>query len=1158
MQKAIIHGIVACLLHAGGWTLAQIDHRGSGMSDVWEAAYGIGLDPHADPDGDCFTNLEESIAGTNPHDPLCHPRATLISLQPPNRAEVRFSTMPGIHYHLETSADFIEWLPVGQPVIGDGTPHNSMIEFDQTFILGGVSHSVWTGLTGHGVGLIKNYVSNSVPPSITGTLHRLDLPRSDPNQDQFGQYIRGWLLPPETGDYTLWIASDDQGELWLSPSSDPAAKQLIAGVPGWSGYREWNKYPEQQSTPRNFTAGQSYYFEAYQRESYGGDHLSIAWTLPGRALNEREIIASPHLSLTGQSLAELSLQGGLNFRIRIEQPDSDGDGVTDYEERLLGLNPTTPATVPRQPDLSAALNILASPNTLTIGVTQPRAYEAEGHPAQFTLFRAGGISPVTVAYEVSGTATPGLDFLPLPGTISFPPGARSITIDIIPLPDDLLEPPETVTLTLLPGTNYLLGTPAQATITIDDSMDVLYVAQLRSAEGIEGGGTGIAAIRRTGNALASKVNLSYSGLTAEPLAAEIAASSLNGIGGINVLDLPTVQTVQLDWSFEPTNSLPRETILDALDAETLWVRIRTASHPSGELLGRLVRTPGWDAMPEPAPPPPAPTAPSDLGEASRFLAQATFGPTLTDLQSLATNTFPQWIEHQLSLPPTHHLPYVQHRRAELYARNGSDGWQTPRQEAWWQHAITAPDQLRQRVAFALSQILVISQFGPLDGAHEGTTLYYDMLLDHAFGNFRNLIEDVTLSPMMGTYLSMMRNQKPNPETGHEPDENYAREIMQLFTVGLVELHNDGSLRLDADGMPIPTYTQDDTVALAHIFTGWSAHYDPDHPPTWWNGNTADRIGWFYWGWDEMRPMTFYPEFHDTQPRTILRNTLIPAGSNGQQRLALALDTLFNHPNTGPFIARQLIQRLVTSNPGPGYIHRVASVFNDNGHGIRGDLAATVRAILLDPEARHPSFRESISYGKPIEPVLRISRMIRAFLPAPPFADQNDPRLFLNYQWSLPEQAPLYSPSVFNFFQPVYRHPGPITRAGLLSPEFQIFHETTAIRQANIHYSSLNWGIWTPEPLGGTNGNAVLRLDFNPQLAILQHSEFTPAQAQHALLDHLDQLLLLGSMTPTLRAELQTAFDSLPSWFGYTTDRQLQRIQLAAYLILNSPEFFVQR
>lgn len=1141
---------------------ARIDDNANGVSDVWEAAHGVAGGLDGDSDGDGFTDRQEAAAGTDPHDASSFPRMAGVARDAADQVVARWPTVAGIRYRTLVSADLIEWHPIGRPVVGTGGEHEETFDMAEDFTGGGVKRWRWDGMTSGGISTIKGYVTNGSPaPTVDDSLEILEIPQSDPNESSYGQWIRGWIVPPDTGSYTFWIASDDGSELWVSSDADPAGKTLAASTAEYTNFRQWTKYASQKSAPRMLEKGRSYYFEIFHREWTGGDHVSVAWTRPGMAEDEREIIGGRYLSSSGRSLGGIAGEGGrLFFKLVADHVDSDGDGVSDYEERLLGLNPDNATSTPRVEDLQAARATLASPSTVTLGVSAPRAYEQEGMPAKFVVFRAGGIRPVDVSYVIGGTAVAGEDYVALSGSVRIPAGARAVEIEVMPLADGLLEPAETVTLALQSGAGYALGSPVEASVTIDDAADVIYLAQIRPAEGVLSQGTGTAVVRRTGNSLGGRVRLSFSGLSAEQTSAELFVSD-DGLGGPVVYTFPLAQVPGLDWDFEAAGGLTREEILDALDSARLWVRVSSAANPGGELLGRLVATPGWETMPEPPEPLVSPAAPDSTGEAARFLTQATFGPTEAALAELGQMTYAQWIDAQLAMPASYHLPYVQHRRAELLARNpDNDGWQAPRQEAWWQHALAAPDQLRQRMAFALSQILVVSQFGALDSYHEGTTRYYDMLLEHAFGNYRELLEDVTLSPMMGTYLSMMRNKKPDPVTGHEPDENYAREVMQLFSVGLSRMHADGSLALDAEGMPVPTYTQDETVGLAHVFTGWGPHYDSQDPPRWSNGNVADRAGWFQWGYDEMREMTFYPEFHDTPDRTILGGVTIPAGTDGRARLELALDTLFNHPNVGPFLARQLIQRFVTSNPSPGYIHRVAMVFNNNGQGVRGDLGAVIKAVLLDPEARHPAYRTGTGYGKPVEPVLRVSRMHRVLPTPPPLASQGDNRYFLNLQWELPEQAPLMSPSVFNFFQPGYSNPGRVARAGLLSPEFQIFAETTAIRQANSHFGSLMWGRWTsePDPADSEGGNAVIRVDYAPLIAILNTPGLTPVQAQGLLIDHLDERFLFGAMSAGLRAEILAAYAALPGWFDFTTERQQARVQMAAYLILNSPEFFVQR
>ena len=1133
----------------------RVDVDGNGLSDVWEAAHAGALAPAEDDDGDGFTNRIEESAGTNPRDPGDFPRGGAVVMEEGNLRH-RWPSVTGIRYQTEVSNDLQQWRAIGPARIGTGAELEAVFRSGD-HSSGGVSRSVWTGLSGWGLSVIRNAVRDGIPaPNFEDRLHLLEIPQSNPNADQFGQWIRGWIVAPESGTFTFWIASDDASELWLSPDSQAAGRALIASVPEWTSFRQWTKYPSQRSASIPLEAGKSYYFEIFQRESSGGDHLSVAWTRPGMTEGSREIIGDPHLSSTGESLDQLMAAGkGLFFRVQAGHTDSDGDGVNDHEEYLLGLNPELAASTPRLPDLEAATRILASPSTVTVGVAAARTYEtAFSAPARFQIFRAGGIGPLDVAFSLGGSAVAGADFISPPTSVRIPGGKRGAMVEIQALADDSVEPAETVTLTLAVGQGYTVGSPATAEILIDDAPDQIYVAALRAAPGVDSSGSGSAVLRRAGNSMAGIVALSFGGLSHPQTGAELFISS-DGQSGTVVLPLPPDQVPRLTWDFNAAGGLSRSEILEAIDQGRLWVRLRSSGFPGGELLARFAAAPAWDVMPEPPVPGPAPEAPSNVAEAARFLTQATFGPTNEDIAALLSTTFAQWIDAQRALPPTRHLPYVQARRAELIARDGNDGWQGPRNEAWWQHALTAPDQLRQRAAWALSQIFVVSQFGALDIHHEGVTRYYDILVDHALGNYRELLEEVTLSPMMGTYLSMIRNQKPDPLTGHEPDENYAREVMQLFSVGLLRMHPDGSLMLDSEGMPMPTYSQDDTVGLAHVFTGWGPHYDPAAPPTWSNGSIAQPRDWFRWGYDEMRPMSFYPEFHDTRDRRILNGVVVPGSATGQQRLEVALDAIFEHPNTGPFIARQLIQKLVTSNPGPGYIHRVAAVFADNGAGVRGDLGATVRAVLLDPEARTAEPRQRLSFGKPAEPLLRYARLLRLCRPAPPKA--GDPRFFLNTQYNIPEQAPLLSPSVFNFFQPGSSSPGRIAASGLLSPEFQIFAETTAISQANTLHSTIQWGIWTPER-DPSNENYVLRIQIDPLVDILNQSGVSRAQAQENLIDWLDVRLLFGAMSPGLRQDLRDMFASFPTWFDHSLERQRARARTALYLVCTSPEFFVQK
>ncbi len=1142
-----------------GW--AMLDENDNGLSDVWEAAYGEGHSPNADEDGDGFLNRDEAVAGTDPMDPASCPASPAVERMGDSTIVQRWATVAGVHYQPLASADLATWAPVGPSVIGAGEMADVSVDVGSTFSSGGVRRRKWTDLTG-GLDQFRPFSrEGAVAPAVDDRITTLRISQTDPDQDAYGQYISGWIVPPISGDYTFWISGDDESQLWLSPDAEPEGVVRIARIPNWSDELEFTKHPSQQSAAIPLVAGRAYFFEVFQREYGGGDHVAVAWTKPGDEPDSREIISGSALSSTGESLADLMADGRAFFRLKVADADLDGDGLTDYEEAVLGLDPTDSTTKPRVPDKPAARSRVASPSVVTLGVAADRAYETgsgAGEPSagRFQIFRSGGINPITVNYVLSGSATKGVDYVD-PGTsATVGVGAGSAVVIIPPLADELVEPPEDVTMTLLPGPGYTLGAPASAAVTIDDARDVLYVAQLRAPTSGGSGGSGIASVRRAGNALGSRVVLSFSGLASVQTAAEIYRSS-TGNGGATVFSLPLNQVGGVDWDFASTAEFSSEQLVAALDEGELWVRIRTTGAPDGEIVGQLRTTPAFETMPPPVTPPTAVDRATSDAEAARFLAQASFGATDASVAAVRAGTFGQWIDAQMALPATHHLDYVTARRAELEARDGNDGFQRPREEAFWQTALTAPDELRQRMAFALSQILVISQVGSLDGAHVGTSLYYDQLVDGAFGNFRDLLETVTLSPMMGQYLSMMRNRKPDPETGSEPDENYAREIMQLFTIGLTKLHTDGSVRLSSDGVPIPTYSQDDIVGLAHVFTGWGPHYDPGDPPLNGNGTVRSTTSFFLYGRDEERPMTFYPEFGDQRNRTIVGGVSVAGAASGPERMATALDTLSNHPNVGPFLARHLIQKLVTSNPSPGYIHRVARVFNADSDGVRGNLGATLRAVLLDPEARNAAARTSISFGKGAEPVLRFARLLRATGALPPRRDEGDPRYFLDLRYSLPEQSVLQSPSVFNFFLPGYSAPGPVSATGLVSPEYQILTDTTVINQANLMAGYLSYGLYTPER-DAEGDNLFVPVDWTRMVGILSNPDRTVGEAQEDLVDYLDERLLFGSMSTELRASILGAFAAMPSWVRQDHDGWRRRAETAVYLVMTSPEGFVQR
>ncbi len=535
-------------------------------------------------------------------------------------------------------------------------------------------------------------------------------------------------------------------------------------------------------------------------------------------------------------------------------------------------------------------------------------------------------------------------------------------------------------------------------------------------------------------------------------------------------------------------------------------------------------------------------------EAARFLAQATFGPTERDIAEVQADGFRTWIRKQWGKPASSHYQFV----ADLNLP-ADQTWQLYRMQAWMTHATTGADQLRQRVAWALSQIWVISDVNAeIDARTLATAAYYDLLAEHASGNYRELMEAVTLNQLMGHYLSMFQNQRPDPANGIRADENYAREIMQLFTIGLVELNPDGTPMLDAGGQPIPTYDQSDIMNLARVFTGWTRN-GWDVAPTdgvcsWWEFvYDGDKTGLLPMEPCEVTspdvPSSY--NFHDTDAKVLFNSVNFPAGQNARQDLAQALDVLFNHPNVGPFIGKQLIQRLVTSNPTPAYVQRVAAVFDDNGEGVRGDLAAVVEAILLDEEARNGHLTLPNTFGKLREPLIRQIHLWRAFGGQPvrysEFSDNRPERTYA--------QAPLRSPSVFNFYRPDYSPRGPVNDAGLVAPEFQILTASYATSTAN-RFWDLIWRQWQGQPATEINWQTGVALDLAPL--------FPLAADVNALLDHLDLLLMSGQMSSGMRTILANYLDGIPQSGTNGDPDGARRVTEAIYLIMTSPEYAVQR
>jgi uncharacterized protein (DUF1800 family) len=558
----------------------------------------------------------------------------------------------------------------------------------------------------------------------------------------------------------------------------------------------------------------------------------------------------------------------------------------------------------------------------------------------------------------------------------------------------------------------------------------------------------------------------------------------------------------------PAPSVP-DTISPSMDAAGSGLALSAVALSSAALLAAC----GGGGGDSPAPIAPAPPAVAAISaaEASRFLGQAGFGATDAQIGRVQTLGYSGWLDEQFAAPRSQgHYDWMVERGYAVTTNinnfNGTDN-------TLWRKLISSPDVLRQRITLALSEIFVVSMTGlPINWRGFVAAAYMDVLETNAFGTYRTLLGEVTLSPGMGSYLNMRGNLREDPATGRVPDENYSREVLQLFSLGLTELAADGTLK---NGVATDTYGQDTITGLAKVFTGW-------------NNNAANNTDPGY----AQRPMVLTAANHSTSVKQFLGVT-IAAGTPGATALQTALDTIAAHPNVGPFIGRQLIQRLVASNPSPAYVARVSAVFANNGAGVRGDLRAVIKAILLDDEARRAPVAGDTTRGKLREPVVRFIQWARTFGLASPTGQWNignvsDPSTRLG-------QSPLRSPSVFNFFRPGYVPPNSaLGTLNLNAPEFQITNESTVVGWANWAQTFVQSGVGETRP------------DYTAELAL--------ATDATALVKRVSLLLSGDTLSAATLATIGTAVGSISA----TTDAgKLNRVYAAIHLVLCAPEYLVQ-
>ena len=500
--------------------------------------------------------------------------------------------------------------------------------------------------------------------------------------------------------------------------------------------------------------------------------------------------------------------------------------------------------------------------------------------------------------------------------------------------------------------------------------------------------------------------------------------------------------------------------------------------------------------------------------------------------------FSGWIDDQFTRPVGLISPFT------IYAEGITNYYLDTKEGAWWNRAMgvtnlvpsgpaVLPDPLRQRLAFALSEIFVTSdQLGALQNEPHGMANYYDMLLTNSFGNFRDLLYSVTIHPVMGTYLSYLMNQPPDPVNNIFPDENYAREVMQLFSIGLWELNQDGSQRLGTNGLPIATYDNNRITQFARVFTGFS-----------YGGPQGNDF--FYSPVNLTNSMRMWDSYHDTNSKALLNGTILPArvastnNTAGMLDINAAIDNIFGHTNVAPFISRRLIQRFVTSNPSTGYISRISAVFNNNGAGVRGDMKAIIKAILLDAEARDPAKMSDPTFGKLREPFLKVVNLARAFNAASSNGYYALDQMFTDHL-----EEPMKSPSVFNFFKPDYSPPGPVTDSGLVAPEFQIVNTSSSITAPNYFYNVPSGDLYR---WGSSDPNTAVKLDLAPYLALVNDPD--------AMVRRLDMCMTYGRLEPR---NFQLIAEAVKKIGSGVWQWQNERVYMAIFLMTMTPEFSILR
>ena len=1274
----LLNRLIFMAMSCGLATLAQaiIDVDGDGLDDVWQERFGAGdLTPEGDADGDGQTNLMECVAGTDPYDGTKMYQFSEQMLDETGTMWVTWDTQVGKLYQMEiadTPSD-LAFIDFGPSLHGTGDSLTVRFEEGENpEIVGAVFHELWIGI--RGINALNAKLTDGTPPDATQALTQTEIPAGV--ADYYGGRMRGYIVPPASGDYRFYLESGGDSELWLSTTDDidviKQEKPTDLTEPGWS--QVFDRVSLVEGVPR--------YFEVRHVQGVGLDHAKLGWK--GTDADEIAVVPSKVLKPYVEGIvAGLGIDGMRKFfRVRVADQDQDGDGITDWAEAQLPGDGVfffadAESTNGRNDGalLSAALVGIDDPDVVSLSVADDAAYEdnaplgGDDH-GSMVLQRSGGLQPLSVSIASEIVAAPEEAAEPSDYSLERPDGTVVKTVVTLPFgvlsypltvkanPDSDHEFRETVRrrLQASPTGEYELDLQDVADVLLYDFPDhpdntTLFVGSF-SKDGKcagETNGNGFASAVLNGPKTELLLANQFNNLTSPQQDSHVHKSNPGNTPG-NIIyavtnepggesgpepgALPYIGEIQAyPWDLTgSTGSLGKQAVIESLfqvNGETpLYLNIHTVNEPAGEIWAFLTETSGTSSDPGDADPYDPYSQLSGVAleqEVRRFLNQATFGATDGDVADLLgailterlTNAgyhretaFEAWIDAQMAVPQTFLKDQVlaadqQEWKLRGYfdsSRNPSATYQgnminTPalpstwatldrmsanpeewyptvdyplsnqeiqlgqqvnglgqpqgnnRRRGLWNVYLNANDQLRQKMGYALQQIVVTSaSANTLSQRGLSTAHYMDMLAYHAFDHYRDILGYANWSPVMGRWLSSLKNQQAfdsnmDGEDDVFPDENLARENMQLFSIGLFVLWSDGSLKLGNDGLPTPTYTNDDIQEFARVLTGQSFSKYADSKEQWGvsslnelveNTNFNKNNGSQYYGHQYNYPMKMFGIYHDPGVKTMaggkeIDNTAIAdLAVRGIADIEAAIDWLAgkpgdglpdfdmgtSHQSTPAFISRRLIQRFVTSNPTRDYLHRVATAFKES----EGDLGETIKAILLDPEARVPDISSTVFGMKkpPLEAHMQLLRAFDSYTLIPmetstdsPFdtapGDYSNTDIYLtNFGYPTSEVAkfkfnarysffsthtgetaaldmtPYRQATVFNWYLPDYSPGGPIASAAMVSPEMQLANEVGVIKNINfIRPFPIQWNTSTGAkgqyltPLGGNQGNQRL-------------------------------------------------------------------------------------